>query len=255
MEEFLSFLPLALILCFGIFVQAAAGFGAGLLVVPALLWFGYSIPAAQCSLLVATIPQNIWGVWTLRESIPFRKVMGLGLVRIMFLPIGIWGVWSLESLSTDTVRQVVGFFVMLATVSIMVVRPVPRKRISPIWAALAFPLSGFLQGLVGMGGPPMVFWIQAHDWDGRQMRGFLFAMFLFSIVPAIGLLYLVFGDRIVRPGLITAALVPALLLVTHFGMRVGVWLGRDRLRTVTLWLLFLMGLSGLAAPWLTPASM
>lgn len=251
MQEILSILPLAMILSLGIFVQAAAGFGAGLLVMPVLLWFGYSIPAAQCSLLVATIPQNIWGVWTLRDSIPVRKVIVPGIVRIAFFPLGLWGVYSMESLSTETIRQIVGGAVLLATLSIMVVRPNPRKKISPIWAILAFPVSGFLQGLVGIGGPPIVFWIQAHDWDGRQMRGFLFAMFLISIVPAIGFLYVVFGDRIVGPGLNAAGLIPLLLVVTHFGMRAGDWLGRDRLRRVTLWLLLLIGISGLAAPLLS----
>ena len=68
-ETIFSLIPFAVILCAGIFVQAAAGFAAGLVIVPALLWCGYSIPAAQCSLLVATIPQNIWGVWSLRDSI------------------------------------------------------------------------------------------------------------------------------------------------------------------------------------------
>lgn len=252
MQEFMSFLPLAMVLCLGIFVQAAAGFGGGLLIVPTLLWLGYSIPAAQCSLLVATIPQNIWGVWTLRDSIPIKRVIQPGITRIVFMPLGVGVLWAIESLPVDTLRQIVGGVVLLATISIMVIRPKPRESISPIWAMIAFPLSGFIQGLVGMGGPPMVFWIQAHDWDGRQMRGFLFSMFLISIVPAISLLYLVFGDRIVGPGLIAVATFPFLLVATHFGLRFGDWLGRNRLRRVTLWLLIVMGLSGLLAPLLSP---
>jgi uncharacterized membrane protein YfcA len=252
MEEFVTFVPLALILCLGIFVQAAAGFGGGLLIVPTLLWLGFTIPAAQCSLLVATIPQNIWGVWTLRDSIPIERVILPGITRIVFLPLGVGVLWTMESLPVDTIRQIVGGVVLLATISIMVIRPKPRESISPIWGMIAFPLSGFFQGLVGMGGPPIVFWIQAHDWDGRQMRGFLFAMFLISIGPAIALLYVVFGDRIVGPGLIAVATFPFLLVATHFGMRFGDWLGRDRLRRVTLWLLILMGLSGLVAPLLSP---
>ncbi len=246
-------IALVLILCFGIFVQAAAGFAAGLLIVPALLWCGYTIPDAQCSLLVATIPQNLWGVWTLRDSIPIRKVIAPGIARITFLPLGVWGVWSMEeSLPTETIRQIVGVLVLLATVSIIVFKPRPRAKISPLWGVLAFPFSGLLQGLVGMGGPPMVFWAQAHDWDTKQTRGFLFAMYLISIIPAIALLYFVFGDRIIRPGLMTAAITPLLLLVTFFGLRLGTWLGRDHLRRLTLLLLFLMGLSGLAAPFLAP---
>ena len=103
-----------------------------------------------------------------------------------------------------------------------------------------------------MGGPAMVFWIQAHNWTTRQMRGFLFAMFSISVIPSLVLLYVIFGDPIIIPGLATAALTPALLFVTRYGMRLGEWLGKERLRKLTLWLLLLMGISGLAAPWLSP---
>lgn len=247
MEEMLSIVPL--ILCAGIFVQAAAGFGGGLFIVPALLWCGYTVPAAQCALLVATIPQNLWGVWTLRDSISIKNLIYPGIARLVFLPLGVLAVWSMDSLPTETIRQFVGGLVLLVTLSIIVVRPTPRASIPPIWGILAFPLSGFLQGLVGMGGPPLVFWVQAHEWDNRQIRGFLFSMFLISLVPAIVLLYLVFGDRIVRPGMIAIGSIPMLLAATYFGMRLGDWLGRNRLRIVTLWLLILMGLSGLTAPW------
>lgn len=244
--------PLVLILCLGIFVQAAAGFGGGLLIIPALLWFGLTIPSAQCSLLVATIPQNLWGVWTLRESIKPKQLIWPGIARLAFMPFGVWVLWNMEALPITTIRQIVGGVVLLATISITSFRPTPRASIRPVWGILAFPVSGFFQGLVGMGGPPIVFWLQAHNWDTRQTRGFLFAMFLISIVPAIGLLYIVFGDRIVRPGLIAATTTPALLVATHFGLKVGDWLGRDRLRTVTLCLLLLMGISGLCAPLLSP---
>ncbi len=248
MDSIVNILPFALILCVGIFVQSAAGFAAGLLIVPALLWCGYSIPAAQCSLLVATIPQNVWGVWAFRESISVQRVVWPGIGRISFLPLGMWTLQSMEMLETDTIRQIVGGVVLAVTVAIMVFRPEPCEKLSPIWGLLAFPISGFLQGLVGMGGPAMIFWTQAHDWGTRQVRAFLFAMYLVSIIPALGILYFFFGNRIIQPGLVTAALIPLLLLVTFFGLKFGTRLGRIRLRRVTLGLLLLMGLAGLAAP-------
>ena len=249
MDFIVSMLPFTLILCVGIFVQSAAGFAAGLLIVPALLWCGYSIPAAQCSLLVATIPQNVWGVWSLRESVSFQQVVWPGIGRLTFLPLGMWTLQSMETLETGTIRQIVGGIVLAATVAIMVFRPAPREKLSPFWGMLAFPLSGFLQGLVGMGGPAMVFWIQAHDWGTKQTRAFLFAMYLVSIVPALGILYFFFGNRIIQPGIVAAAMIPLLLLVTYFGLKFGTKLGRVKLRRVTLGLLFLMGVAGLAAPW------
>jgi hypothetical protein len=252
MEHVLSAISLALILCAGIFVQSAAGFAAGLLIVPALLYSGYTIPAAQCSLLVATIPQNVWGVWSLRDSVSARQLVWPGVGRIVFFPLGAWVLREMESLDVITIRQIVGGFVLAATVATLLIRPRPRPRLNPIWALIAFPTSGFLQGLVGMGGPAMVFWVQAHDWNTKQSRAFLFAMYLISVVPALGILYYFFGSRIIQPAMITAAMTPLLLVVTFYGLRLGTRLGRDRMRRLSLLLLIMMGLSGLAAPWMRP---
>lgn len=250
-DGIIAALPIVLILCGGIFVQSAAGFAAGLLIVPALLWCGYTIPAAQSALLIATVPQNLWGVWSLRRDIPPRTVFWPGMGRVVALPIGVWMLHSMESLPTETIRQIVGGVVLVATLSIVYFRPTPRPSLHPIWAWLAFPMSGFLQGLVGMGGPVMVFWVQAHDWNTQRTRGFLFAMYLISIIPGMAILYIAFGDRIIAPGLLAALSIPLLWVAAYFGLQFGTWLGRDRLRKVTLVLLILMGLSGLAAPWLS----
>ncbi|QDT03191.1 Sulfite exporter TauE/SafE [Rubripirellula lacrimiformis] len=249
MDEWISLLPITMILCFGIFVQSAAGFAAGLLIVPALLWCGYTIPAAQAAMLVATIPQNVWGVWSLRDSISPRRVVWPALARVLFLPVGVMLLYSMESLPTDSIRQIVGGVVLAATLAIMWFNPVPRSSLHPIWAWLAFPVSGFLQGVVGMGGPVMVFWVQAHDWDSKQTRGFLFTMYLISIIPALAILYIAFGDRIVAPAVSAAASIPVLWLSAIMGLRFGTWLGTERLRRLTLVLLLLLGVSGVTAPW------
>lgn len=248
MEMAISLLPMVLVLCAGIFIQSAAGFAAGLVIVPALLWFDYSIPAAQGALLVATIPQNVWGVWSLRQHIQPRALIWPALGRLSCFPLGVWVLLGMESLETQSLRQVVGGMLLAMTIAIMVFRPQHHERLHPLWAWLAFPLSGFLQGLVGMGGPAMVFWVQAHDWGTRQSRGFLFSMYLISMVPALLVLWCVFGTRILSASLVSAAIIPLLLLVTHFGLRAGTRLGRRRLRRVTLGLLLMMGLAGLLAP-------
>ena len=251
MDDPLAMVSLTLILCAGIFIQSAAGFAAGLLIVPAMLWCGYSIPEAQTSLLVATIPQNLWGVWSLRDSMSGRNIVWPGIGRLLFLPVGIGVLHSLESFSILTLRQIVGGVVLAMTLAIMWFHPQPKPQIHRAWSWIAFPLSGFLQGLVGMGGPAMVFWVQAHDWDTRQSRAFLFTMYSISLAPALTILYLVFGDRIIRPGLVAMLLIPILWAVTFAGLRFGTWLGKRHLRRMTLGLLLLMGLAGLAAPMLS----
>lgn len=254
MPDLAAFALLAAVLSLGIFVQSAAGFAAGLLIVPVLLWSGFSIPEAQISLIVATIPQNLWGVWTFRDTVEPRQLVVPAALRLLWLPVGVGVLVSLETLPTVRIRQVVGGVMLMATLVTIFWHPRPRERLHPAWGVLAFSASGFLQGLVGMGGPAMVLWIQAHDWSTRRMRAFLFAMYLISLVPAVLVLWWFFGDRVVLPALVTALLIPWLLLVTTLGLRLGTWLGPRRLRRVTLALLVLIGLAGLAAPWLSPGA-
>ncbi len=245
-----AWLTVMAILSFGIGVQAAAGFAAGMLVVPALLWLDYTIPAAQMALLVATIPQNTWGVWTLRQEIDVRSLVWPGLARIVFFPLGLFTLSMMETWSSDGIRQIVGGFILVATLVTISVRPKQRDRVAIGWTLLTFPMSGFFQGLVGMGGPVMVLWVQAHPWSAKQSRGFLFAMYLIGLFPALVVLWLRFGDRMIAPAMMAGLSVPGILVATYLGLRVGNWLGRERLRRVTLGLLILIGLASLAAPWI-----
>ena len=246
-----TFLILALVLSLGTFVQAASGFAAGLLIVSVLVWLGYGIPEAQVALLVATLPQNLWGVWSFRDAIEPRILAWPAVGRLTFLPVGIGVLKHLERLPLETLKQVVGAVMLLVTLSIVLLRPVPRKRLHPLWSWMAFPISGFLQGLVGMGGPAMVLWVQAHDWDTRRSRGFLFAMYLLSLFPALAMIGWAFGPRVIATAVMAVTLTPAVLWVTTWGLRAGTWLGRKRLRRVTLALLVVMGLSSLLAPLLS----
>lgn len=238
------------VLSVGIFVQSAAGFAAGLLIVPSMLWGGFSIPEAQASLIIATIPQNLWGVWSFRDAAEPRRLLWPGLTRLTFLPIGVASLAYLETFSEVHLRQMVGTMVLVATMVMLWLRPVPREHVHRGWGFVAFPLSGYFQGLVGIGGPPMVLWVQAHDWDTRQSRVFLFSMYLISIVPALCVLLAFFGQRIVPVSIVTLASIPWLLAVTWIGLKLGTAMGTVRLRRVTYGLLLLTGAAGVAAPWM-----
>lgn len=246
----LPFLWLVVVLSIGIFIQSAAGFAAGLIIVPTMLWADFSIPEAQASLIVATIPQNIWGVWSFRDAVQPRRLIWPGATRLAFLPIGVASLTLLEAFSVVTLRQFVGAIVLIATVVTIAIRPTPREHVHVAWGCIAFPISGFFQGLVGIGGPPMVLWVQAHDWDTRQSRVFLFALYLISIIPALVALFLFFGERIVPVALGTLAIIPWLLFVTWLGLKAGTALGVKNLRRVTYGLLLLTGGAGVAAPWI-----
>lgn len=252
--DWVHFLPLAAVLCLGVFVQSAAGFGAGLLVVPLLLWAGYELPSAMAAMLVATVPQNLWGMWSFRSHIVWSSVAAPAITRIVFIPIGILSLQMLQIISPMLLRQIVGAVVLVATLAMLWLRVTPREKLPWGWSAIAFPLSGFMQGAVGMGGPAMVLWVQSHDWSTKRSRGFLFTIYTVAVIPAISGLYISFGQLIV-PGCVSAVLaIPLLWPSTSLGLMAGSRLGRDRLRRVTFWLLIGVGVAGLLAPWIRPVS-
>lgn len=242
-----------LVLALGIFVQAAAGFAGGMLVIPMLLMMGYGVPEASAALMVATVPQNLVGAYSLRESIDVRSLIWPGVGRVVFFPVGLYVLSHLLiNYSSNNIRQIVGAFVLLMTLLTISFRPKPKEHLHPVWAWIAFPASGFLQGVVGMGGPAMVIWVSAHDWSAKRMRAFLFGMYSISLIPVIGLLALQFD--ILLPSLIAIAALPLLILATRLGLNLGNRLGRRRLRQLTLLLLLVMGVSGILAPWLRPGA-
>lgn len=250
MFDLATFVTLAVVLTLGMFIQSASGFAAGLLSMSILVWLGYPIPEAQIALLIATIPQNLWGVWALRDAIEPTSLAWPAVGRLSFLPVGVATLWWMESLPPERIKQVVGGLLLTITLVIVLFRVRPRQRLHPAWAWIAFPLSGFLQGLVGMGGPAMVLWVQAHDWDTRRSRGFLFSLYLVSLFPAMVLITWTFGQRVGPIALMAVLLIPLLLWVTTKGLRLGTWLGRRRLRALTMGLLLFVAVMSLASPWL-----
>ena len=250
MFDLATFITLALVLTLGMFVQSASGFAAGLLTMSTLVWLGYPIPEAQIALLIATIPQNLWGVWALRDVIEPARLAWPAVGRLSFLPVGIATLWWMESLPPERIKQVVGGLMLTITLVIILFRVRPRPKLHPIWAWIAFPASGFLQGLVGMGGPAMVLWVQAHDWDTRRSRGFLFALYLVSLFPAMVLIGWTFGQRVGPVATMSLMLIPLLLWVSSQGLKVGTWLGRRRLRVLTMGMLLFVAVMSRVSPWL-----
>ncbi|MEL6895846.1 MAG: sulfite exporter TauE/SafE family protein [Planctomycetota bacterium] len=238
-------LQLAIVLSLGIFVQSAAGFAAGMLIVSVMLFCGHAVPEAAVALLIATVPQNLMGVWKFRDHIDVRQVAWPALGRFLLLPVGVECLAVLETGGPALIKRFVGCVMILVTIAILAFRPRPVQRLHPAWAWLAFPLSGFLQGLIGMGGPAMVYWVQAHDWGTQRSRGFLFAMYLANVFPGIAVLVWRFPDRVGPMALHAICVIPVVLLVIPLGLETGTRLGRQRLRMVAMALLLVIGVTAL----------
>lgn len=242
-----NFALFSLIVTLGVFTQSAAGFAAGLLIIPLMGYSGYGIPEAQTVLLVATIPQNALGLYRFRESLDLGELKLPVALRLIGLPIGFALLCLLDTLPLPQIRQVLGIVILLCVGLLCFIRPRTERKIPLGWTLVAFLSSGFFAGLTGTGGPMMVLWVQFHRWSTEKTRAFLFGMYICYTGPALALLWWKFGDRILAAILSILLLVPVLLVVSNVGLSFGSWLGRARLRNITLALLCVIGLMGLFA--------
>jgi uncharacterized membrane protein YfcA len=245
-----QYAAVSLILFASSVVQGSVGFAAGLFGIPLLMLSGVSFPDSVAISLVAAAPQNILPAWQLRREIDFRRALQPMLIRFALLPIGVFALFLVGRERTDTASQLVGVIILAIVAVQRAWYAEPQPQLHPAWEWLAFGLSGFLLGFCGMGGPPMVLWVLAHDWPMNRARAFLFYMAASSLIPQGVLLWLFFGAGVLDAMLLGAAATPALLA----GLWVGLYLSRlvpDRvLRAASIALLVLIAVSAIATPYL-----
>jgi|GEM_PF-188860 len=232
------------------FVQGVIGFGAGMIAVPIMVWVGVDLPLAVAALLPAVLVQTGYGVWRFRRDWVWRDLIHLNVYRLPLMPVGIGIMALVAGADVDLIKQYVGGLLLLAVGLMVVGRVEPREKVSAKWTALAGATSGVLAGAVGMGGPPVVLWVQAHAWSTRRIRTYLWSCFLLISPLQMLALSMVFGARIWAVALVGFLATPLILLATWGGSRVGDRLDRTRLRQIAFLVLIGLGVWMLAGPWL-----
>jgi uncharacterized protein len=97
----------------------------------------------------------------------------------------------------------------------------PKSESATHWMVGTFSLSGFLQGLCGMSGAPMVLWCYARPWSANKIRAFLFTVYLTSFLPQWLMLAGRFGKIVPAAGLRTVMALPLVLLGTFAGLKLA----------------------------------
>jgi uncharacterized membrane protein YfcA len=246
-----QYLLVSLILFLSSVVQGAVGFAAGLFGIPLLMLSGMPLADAVAISIVASAVQNLVAAWQLRREIAYALAWRPTLIRLATLPLGAWALWALGSEHNDAASQAVGVIVLAIVAVQTALRVEPQEKLHAAWEWLAFSLGGFLLGLCGMGGPPMVLWVMAHNWPMNRARAFLYFLFVTGMPPQALIMWLMFGNEILGAMLLGLATLPALLA----GLYLGLWFSRlmpDRvLRGLSWVMLVLIAISAIVMPYLT----
>lgn len=209
-----------LILLFGSFVQGTIGFALGLIAVPLLIREGFSLSQAVSLTTLSIGIQVVFGVSQLRQHIPWKDVKLAATIRYLTMPIGIFILLSVENMDTAQVKRLVGIAVLLA----LAIRAIPKlqQRQLPLPVSIAtFSVSGILQGLVAMGGPPVILWMTTRDFTAKQARAFTMTLFLFN-APVQILLLLILSEHMTLDTILMAiVLIPLIFIGSTIGVAVG----------------------------------
>ena len=245
------YLLVSLIILASSVVQGAVGFASGLFGTPLLMLTGRSLPDAVAISLVTSAFQNCSAAWQLRRDIDFRLALRPMVIRLALLPVGSAALYAVGKENNALAGQIVGVVILGIVVVQQVLQVPPQPRLHAAWEWLAFGLGGFLLGLCGMGGPPMMLWALAHDWPMNRLRAFMYFIFVTGLIPQALLLWLAFGKEILWPMLLGLAVLPAVLVGLYLGLYLSRVLSDRVLRSVSISVLVLIALGAIASPYLS----
>jgi len=237
-----------LILLASSLLQAVIGFGAGVFGIPLLLMAGFDHRTAIPIIVMTSMAQSLIGSVRLKDHAQWKIAWRPAGIRILVMPLGGWALFLVGQLGANYVRQGIGIVLLLVVITKWLVRVEPVKELKGFWTWIAFPISGFLLGFCGMGGPAVAIWVMAQPWNPLRSRAFLFNMLVTGMVPLSIQLILLFGEKAVLGLSIGALGLPFVFLGTFLGMRAGDRLPRKKLQALSLIVLLLIALNAILTP-------
>ena len=245
-------------------IQSAVGFAFGLFAIPILVWLGADLQWSIAICVACMVPQTSYGLWRYRQHIKWREVLIYSAIRLPAVLLGFVVLVRVVTMDKQYIKAVLGAVLLLSVIAREGSRRWKRqtgprtrsdRRAKPLhrgWMWLSAGLAGFIGGSVGMGGPPMVLWLQAQPWTSKQVRVFIW-MAVLILLPAYFIIMpskWMFGPTIYRPMLIGLLAAPVVVAGSMAGMIVGRRLPKRRLDHAMTLILALIAISSLVSPFI-----
>ena len=232
-------------------IQSTVGFAYGMFAIPPLVWIGLPLPHAIATVLAASLIQSAWASYQLRSDIVWSQVaVPMGL-RLLMMPLGALVLLPISNLDRDATAQLIGVVLLVIVVVLWAWKVAPVERLGAGWTLLAFTCSGLMVGMFGMGAPPMVLWVMAHDWSSRRSRAFML-LNMVAIAPAqLLVLRALFGPDIWPAIVAGLACTPVVLAGAQFGLWLGHTLSKRWLKSIAYGLVMLLAVGSIATPLMT----
>ena len=222
----------------GGFVSGLSGFGTGLVGMPFWLLALHPVVAAQLAALSAVISQA-QTLGTVRHALSWHHLGPMTVAGLIGVPIG---VWLLPHVPVSAFKTGIGVTLIVFCTFQLLVSSAWRlkQRYRPIELIMGLA-GGFMGGLFGVPGPPVIMWGTVQSWSREEKRA-LYQVFILAI-----LFMMLVASAI--SGLIGWPFLKGALIVaptTIFGAYCGEWVYRrvddQRFDRIILTILMLSGI-------------
>lgn len=231
-----NFLILLIVISFSGFIRGFLGFGSGLITIP-ILSLMYSPIFAIVFNIIIEIPTTIYLTFVGAKNCKFKEIAPMFFSMMISIPIGTIFLISInEQTIKITMSILVIFFVILIASGWRL-----KSTITKFILLIGGIISGLMQGLTGMGGPPFATLILSKGDSDKVTRGNILIMSSGIVISAVVSMYYfnLFYKELILTGIITS---PIYIIASFIGSRYFNLSGKKYFRIFSLITLALIGI-------------
>jgi uncharacterized membrane protein YfcA len=230
-------IALAVIMFLSGFVHGLAGFGLGM-VSMSLLPFWVDVKFASVFVSLVSLIVNLLMLWYLRRSVGIRKVLPIVTGGAIGIPVG---VYLLRTLDAGIIKTILGIVLVVFSGYSLLKHRDPKTNIANIWGIPIGICSGVLNGIINMGGSPVVIYTYHKGWDKSAIKATLVLYFTLLLLYKISILV---GAGMVTLDMVRSGVIvmPSMLIGAGLGCLLFDRVSRGAMRRITFGLLLIIGL-------------
>ena len=222
-DALISFDPMLGLAVGAIFIgglsRGFAGFGAALIIVPALTLVYGPVPAVVIMSLIE-VPGVLQLARTAVRDADWKNLAPLCFAAAVTIPIG---AWALAVLDVTLIRQSIAGIVIIFGAMIATGWRYNGEVTTGLSAAIG-TVSGFCSGIASLGGPPVVMFLIAQGSNASQTRAGIIAYFAFATGLRLAI-FAIFGLLSVDALFLSLLLSPVYMC--------GIWVGKRNFRGIS----------------------
>ncbi len=225
----------------GSYVQSVTGFAMGMIIIAVTVGGGLvEVPIITAVISIISLVNILLALRGRSHHLQVRMVVWLSVGLVPATGVGVLVLEVLDSHSRWLLELLLGLFIVVGSLSMML-RPIPRTRISAPWACVTAGLAGGLLGGMFAASGPVIGWFNYRQpLSVAEIRATLLACF--ALTTTLRSMVVGFSGGLTEEVWLLAGMaLPLVLLGTWAGRRFAPPLAEDALKRCAFGLLLLMG--------------